>query len=111
MSCQPNIETFFTPGTSPAPLARDVEIAILGSGVSGTLTALALARKGFQHITVYESARQLGEVGAGINVTPNLARVLRRLGAFEEVEKRAVALEAHKVLGVCRTMAASPIAS
>lgn len=92
-------EAFFEPHASPAPLAGDLEIAILGSGVAGALTALALARKGFRHITVYESARQLGEVGAGINVTPNLARVLRRLGAFEEVQARAVALEAYKVLG------------
>lgn len=91
--------TYFTPAGPAAPLASSLSIAILGSGVAGSITALALARKGFKDITVYESARALGEVGAGINVTPNLARVLRRLDAFDDVAKRAVALEGYKVLG------------
>jgi salicylate hydroxylase len=43
----------------------------------GGLTAvLALARAGFQDIQVYETAPSLGFVGAGIQLAPNMARVL-----------------------------------
>ena len=56
-----------------------IRIAIAGAGIGGLCTALALRRRGFA-VEVYEQAAQLGEVGAGLQLSPNGTRVLRRLG-------------------------------
>jgi salicylate hydroxylase len=52
----------------------DLRIAIIGAGMGGLGAALALAKKGFKNIDVYETASNLGFVGAGIQLAPNLAR-------------------------------------
>ncbi|MCJ1411704.1 hypothetical protein MMC19_005796 [Ptychographa xylographoides] len=61
--------------------------------MGGLATALALAKRGFKHIEVYESASNLGFVGAGIQLAPNMARILDRLGVWAEIEKDAVDLK------------------
>ncbi|PLB45793.1 FAD/NAD(P)-binding domain-containing protein [Aspergillus steynii IBT 23096] len=68
----------------------DLKIAILGAGMGGLTTALALARAGFKHIDVYESASDLGFVGAGIQLAPNMARVLDRLDVWDGIAAEAV---------------------
>lgn len=62
---------------------KQFKIAIVGAGISGLTTAIALYRKGFRNIQVFEQARQLGEVGAGIQLGPNAVRELNKLG-FEK---------------------------
>ena len=62
-------------------------------GMGGLATALALARHGFKQIDVYESASNLGFVGAGIQLAPNMARILDRLGVWADIEKEAVDLK------------------
>ncbi|RYO95531.1 hypothetical protein DL764_007691 [Monosporascus ibericus] len=62
--------------------ATDLRIAIIGAGMGGLATALAFARKGFKHIDVYETASNLGFVGAGIQLAPNLVRLLDRWGCW-----------------------------
>lgn len=57
----------------------DRTIAIIGGGIGGLTAALALATQG-AHVTVYEQAPALKEVGAGLQITPNGARVLNALG-------------------------------
>ena len=54
-------------------------IAIAGAGIAGLTTALALLQQGFK-VDVYEQASQLGEVGAGLQISPNGTRVLQSLG-------------------------------
>ncbi|OHE94341.1 hypothetical protein CORC01_10388 [Colletotrichum orchidophilum] len=66
---------------------KDLKIAIIGAGMGGLGCALALAKKGFKHIDVYETASNLGFVGAGIQMPPNVVRVLDRLGCWPEIEK------------------------
>lgn len=61
--------------------------------MGGLTCALALARKGFQHISVYEIATNLGFVGAGIQLAPNMARILDRLGVWKDIEAEAVDLK------------------
>ena len=61
--------------------------------MGGLATALALAKQGFRHIDVYESASNLGFVGAGIQLAPNMARILDRLGVWEDIEREAVDLK------------------
>lgn len=59
-------------------------IAIIGAGIGGLAAALALLRRGHD-VQVYERAAELGEVGAGIQVTPNSSRVLIALGLESEI--------------------------
>ncbi|KAJ7811233.1 hypothetical protein B0H14DRAFT_3479898 [Mycena olivaceomarginata] len=80
-----------------APLGQTLRIAIAGAGMSGLAAALALARNGFTHIHVYEVASNLGFVGAGIQVAPNLSRQLQRLGVWEHLADDAVEMEAASV--------------
>lgn len=61
--------------------------------MGGLATALSLAKKGFKDINVYESASNLGFVGAGIQLAPNMARVLDRMGVWTDIEKEAVDLK------------------
>jgi len=58
--------------------------------MGGLATALALAKKGFTHIDVFETASNLGFVGAGIQLAPNMARILDRLGCWKDIEAEAV---------------------
>jgi salicylate hydroxylase len=58
---------------------RNLRIALVGGGIGGVAAALALSRRGFEP-RIYEQARDLAEIGAGIQVTPNSAKVLRALG-------------------------------
>ncbi|KAK4235318.1 hypothetical protein C8A03DRAFT_36840 [Achaetomium macrosporum] len=64
---------------------RDLRIVIIGAGMGGLGTALAFAKKGFKNIDVFETASNLGFVGAGIQLPPNVVRVLHRLGCWEEI--------------------------
>jgi 2-polyprenyl-6-methoxyphenol hydroxylase-like FAD-dependent oxidoreductase len=64
---------------------------IVGSGIAGLATALALRRIGID-VAVYERASELAEVGAGISLWANAFRALDRIGVGDAV--RAAALPA-----------------
>ena len=66
-------------------------IAIVGGGIGGLAAAAFLHRAGLPAV-VYEQAAELREVGAGLVVAPNAARLLRRLGVLPAFEERAVVL-------------------
>lgn len=66
-----------------------LEIAVIGAGIGGLTAAVALRRAGFD-VDVYEHAPELTEVGGGINMGPNAARVLYRLGLGEALDREAV---------------------
>ena len=70
-----------------------MRIAIVGGGLGGLAAALFLAKAGLD-ATVYEQAPDLREVGAGIVVSPNMVRALRKLGLADELNAFAVRLEA-----------------
>ena len=44
---------------------KDLHIVVIGAGMGGLAAALALAKKGFTHVDVFEAASNLGFVGAG----------------------------------------------
>jgi salicylate hydroxylase len=67
---------------------QDVSVAIVGGGIGGLTAAVSLLQAGFD-VRVYEQARWLSEVGAGINIGPNASRILIRLGLGEECAKVA----------------------
>jgi salicylate hydroxylase len=54
-------------------------IAVLGAGIGGLTTALALAHRGLQCV-VFEQSPTLPVAGGGIQIPPNAARVLHKLG-------------------------------
>src|SRR5215469_16195981 len=71
-----------------------MRIAVIGGGIGGLSAALQLLKAGLD-VHVYEQAPQIGEVGAGIQISPNASRLLLRLGlkaAMDEVgiQPRAV---------------------
>src|SRR3979409_1356735 len=62
-------------------------VAVIGGGIGGLFAASALIANGIQ-VSVYEQAPVLGEIGAGVFLTPNSVRHLQRVGLEPEVQKR-----------------------
>ena len=58
-------------------------IIIIGGGIGGAATALALSRAGLEPV-VYERTKALREVGAGIALWPNATHILQNLGLLAE---------------------------
>lgn len=67
-------------------MKNDLNVAVVGGGIGGLFTANALVKHGI-NVSVYEQAPELGEVGAGVIITPNSMRQLQRVGLGEAVEK------------------------
>ena len=70
-------------------------VTVLGAGVGGLAAALALALKGAD-VTVLEQADAIREIGAGLQISPNGACVLRALGlgaGLDAASMRAQAVE------------------
>lgn len=63
-------------------MAKTKKIIIIGGGIGGAATAFALNRAGF-NVSVYERARELREVGAGIALWANATHVLNELGLLK----------------------------
>jgi len=64
----------------------NLHIAIVGGGIGGLFAANALVAHGLK-VAVYEQAPALGEVGAGVYITPNSVRHMERVGLGPAVEK------------------------
>ena len=65
------------------------KIIIVGGGLGGLAAALALAQKQFD-VTVLERADQFREVGAGIQLGPNVFRMFKALDLVNPIEELAV---------------------
>jgi salicylate hydroxylase len=74
------------------PTAGPGRVAVVGAGIGGLAAAAFLRRAGLA-ATVYEQAAALREVGAGLMVTPNAARLLRRLPSGAGLARAGVALQ------------------
>ncbi len=66
---------------------KDSEIAILGAGVGGLTTAIALHQSGFRNIQIYERRNKATTIGAGIVIWANASKILSRLNLISEIEK------------------------
>ena len=63
-----------------------MEIAIIGAGMGGLTTGIALKKFGHQ-VTIYEQAEQILPVGAAISLWSNGVKCLNYLGLTEQVAK------------------------
>lgn len=61
-------------------------VNIIGAGIGGLTAALALLQRGID-VEIDEQASQLGEIGAGLHLSPNGMKVLDALGLREEIEE------------------------
>ncbi|MEH6994070.1 NAD(P)/FAD-dependent oxidoreductase [Neobacillus drentensis] len=64
----------------------NLRIAILGGGIGGASTAVALRHAGF-NVNVYEQAAAITEVGAGIGLRPPSIHYFKKWGLLEEIER------------------------
>ena len=67
----------------------DASILIAGGGVGGAAAALTLARKGFA-VRLLEQSCEFGEIGAGIQLGPNVFKMFEQLGLTAAIEETAV---------------------
>lgn len=76
-----------TPSTGTRP-----DVIVVGGGIGGLSTAFALTRVGLR-VRVLERAKELGEVGAGLQIAPNCTRILAEYGLLEEAKTLGVVPE------------------
>ena len=69
-------------------------VAVVGGGIGGLFAANALISQGLS-VSVYEQAPALGEIGAGVYVTPNAVRHLQRVGLGEATAKYGALVGKH----------------
>ena len=84
------------------------QVLVTGGGIGGLAAALALVREGYQ-VKVIEQSASIGEIGAGIQLSPNAFAACDALGVGENLRSRAVfteemvmydALDAHIVASI-----------
>lgn len=66
-----------------------VNIAILGAGIGGLAAAMALLCANIP-VEIFEQTARLSEVGAGLQLPPNVVRLLQRLGLGARLRELAV---------------------
>lgn len=71
---------------------RATDVLVIGAGIGGLAATIAMQRAGVRvRVRVFEQASELGEVGAGISISPNGALGLKSLGVFDEFRHVAYA--------------------
>ncbi|MEO1660201.1 MAG: FAD-dependent monooxygenase [Pseudomonadota bacterium] len=69
------------------------KVIIIGGGIGGLTAALSFHAFGWK-VALIERAPELGEIGAGIQISPNGMKVFRALGIEDEVRENAFEPEA-----------------
>jgi salicylate hydroxylase len=67
-----------------------MKVVIAGAGIGGLTVAAALRQAGVSDVEIVEQAAALREVGAGVQIGPNAAKVLYKLGLAEPLAAAAV---------------------
>lgn len=69
------------------------QIIIVGAGIGGLTTAIALRQAGFG-VKVFERAAEVKEIGAGLGLSANAVRVLKHLGLMQPIIDRGMVITA-----------------
>ena len=73
-------------------------ILIVGAGLGGLSCAISCLQEGLT-VTILEKAKELGEVGAGIQMPPNATRVMAHYGLMDRIKHAgAVCVPGQKLL-------------
>ena len=68
---------------------KPLHALVIGAGIGGTAAAIALRRAGLD-VSLFEQTMAQREVGAGIQISPNASRLLRRYGLGDAMARAAV---------------------
>ena len=68
---------------------KPLHALVIGAGIGGTAAAIALRRAGLD-VSLFEQTMAQGEVGAGIQISPNASRLLARYGLGAAMARAAV---------------------
>jgi salicylate hydroxylase len=77
-------------------MARTLRVGVIGGGMGGLALAGTLKQFGIE-VHLFERAPAFGEVGAGIQMTPNAVKVMRALGLHERLQQ--VSFLPHSIVG------------
>lgn len=69
---------------------------IIGAGIAGLTTAIALQQKGFE-VIIFESASEIKAVGAGLALAANAMTAYKKLGLWEEIITKGVLISAANI--------------
>ncbi len=72
------------------------KIIIIGAGIGGLCTAIALQKLGYE-VHVYEKFEEVKKLGAGILLQPNTIKALRKIGIAEDVNSKGFLLKSLEV--------------
>lgn len=86
------METFKDSFVFPFPPTHTFKTIIIGAGIAGLATAIGLKRAGHD-VMILEQVHEIAEVGAGIQMAPNAARIMGRFGVLEKIMEKANVLE------------------
>jgi len=84
---------FVAPNIMLAQKRIMTRILIIGAGIGGLTLAHACIQNGFE-VQLFEKAKSLEPVGAGIQISPNAVKVLNALNLFTSVSQKAFYPEA-----------------
>jgi salicylate hydroxylase len=76
-----------------------LRVAIIGAGPAGLGAAIEFHKLPFVDFRIYEQARELREVGAGISIQRNTWRMLDALGVYDNIDPNTIfsAADGHSV--------------
>ncbi|GKZ85852.1 hypothetical protein AnigIFM56816_000697 [Aspergillus niger] len=74
--------------TIDSVLPAKLRVAIIGAGPAGLGAAIEFAKLPFVDLRVYEQARELREVGAGISIQQNTWRMLDVFGVYDNIDPK-----------------------
>jgi salicylate hydroxylase len=72
---------------------HSLNIVIVGAGIAALTSAIGLKKAGHD-VTILEQAREITDVGAGIQMAPNATRIMRRLGLLDQIMAKSNELQA-----------------
>jgi len=71
---------------------QPLKVIIVGAGIAGLASAIGLKKAGHD-VVLLEQVHEIAEVGAGIQMAPNAARIMGRFGFLDKIMEKANVLE------------------